>query len=927
MRLDSSGEFLLSFGVVAFCAGIVVIVSSGVDGSPRRSDRGNTAPAAMGFVCGDDVCESGAGEDSCNCPRDCGDPPSGESPLLNCTDGLDNDCDGDTDCADADCAGDPDCASCGDGTCVFIVEDSCSCPADCGAPPDAEVPGSTCNDGLDNDCEGGTDCDDADCDADPLCAPSCGDGNCDPGDLCNCPQDCSNEVPDPVELPGSTCGNGADDDCDGVADCDDGDCFDAPNCIAAGSFTTDQFPHAGRIRIDFADIGGTAGLETIVLAGNGLTAIRRESPPYTPGQVVKLRLESFELVGSTVAFGDSTPIIVRNRGVSLGVLNVFAVNPGGVVTNGSIEIDIFYEIEIPELGIVVFNSDPVSVKESLITQYPPFGSVLESDDPINPAELFFELGGVDCGDPQNTKDFLTTVFRNIPDESECTFHRDCGEPLEGYRCVDGVCAIRSDTIVADDGTRLNDLDVDLIIRHAARGDLTVDVENLSDGVKVRLADRDGGPADDIGDPDAGTPLTFDDEAATAFAVEFNNSPTGSHQPRESLGAFDGLSKKGTWRLTVIDHSPNDTGMLVDWSLHFCNSVNLPAADLAFAEHSVIQCTQDCRDRAVLEGDPECPAVNFVDTTNGGCDAAVPAFFPLTESGLIVCGSAGSVCVENCVPPCVVNGDCVDGDVCTFDNCVDNGCSSVSAKYGDLAGIGGSCGPDGNIELVDILAVLDGFSGNFAAPCESNNLDIAGPGGTCTVDGIIGLDDILAVLNAFQGQDDCSCPPARGFGGPEPVFGFDTDWYELVLTEDSRITWEVSADFDVETSIVRAGRVDPCTDTVFITSGSGVPCELVTLDVAVTGPDTYYLTVAPTDTGEVEWCGNYNASVDFEPSDARCPGEGDCCDPAGNGTPGCSDYGCCETVCDQPGFAYCCTSFGWDNFCAEVALTECGLCTP
>ncbi|MCH7921262.1 MAG: hypothetical protein IIC50_25240 [Planctomycetes bacterium] len=254
--------------------------------------------------------------------------------------------------------------------------------------------------------------------------------------------------------------------------------------------------------------------------------------------------------------------------------------------------------------------------------------------------------------------------------------------------------------------------------------------------------------------------------------------------------------------------------------------------------------------------------------------------------------------------------------------MDFGCSSVSAKYGDLAGPGGTCGPDGSVELVDILAVLDGFSGAFAAPCESGNLDIAGPGGSCTGDGSIRLDDILAVLNAFQGQDDCSCPPARGFGGPEPVYGFDTDWYELVLTEDSRITWEVAADFDVETSIVRAGPVSPCTDTVLIASGSGVPCELVTLDVAVTGPATYYLTVAPTDTGDVEWCGNYNASVDYEPSDARCPGEGDCCDPAGNGTPGCTDFSCCETVCDlEP---LCCNS-GWDDFCAGVAQTECGLC--
>ena len=50
--------------------------------------------------CGDGTCDSG--EDQCNCPDDCGTPPSTET---SCADGIDNDCDTYTDCDDSDCDG------------------------------------------------------------------------------------------------------------------------------------------------------------------------------------------------------------------------------------------------------------------------------------------------------------------------------------------------------------------------------------------------------------------------------------------------------------------------------------------------------------------------------------------------------------------------------------------------------------------------------------------------------------------------------------------------------------------------------------------------------------------------------------------------------------------------------------------------------
>jgi hypothetical protein len=60
-------------------------------------------------------------------------------------------------------------SSCGDGTCNG-TENSCSCPADCGAPPFVE---GDCTDGLDNDCDTLVDCADGDCSANPACVPTC----------------------------------------------------------------------------------------------------------------------------------------------------------------------------------------------------------------------------------------------------------------------------------------------------------------------------------------------------------------------------------------------------------------------------------------------------------------------------------------------------------------------------------------------------------------------------------------------------------------------------------------------------------------------------------------------------------------------------------------------------------------------------------
>ncbi|MDB4442515.1 hypothetical protein N9219_03745, partial [bacterium] len=148
-----------------------LINSAGLPASPIREVKtGHGGP-----VCGDGNCDPG--EDQCNCESDCGAPLAIET---NCSDGIDEDCDTDTDCDDADCLGDPACRYCGDATCD-LNEDQCSCADDCGTPPSTEI---SCIDGDDNDCDTDIDCNDSDCSSDPAC-------NCKPkGEWCSNNEEC-----------------------------------------------------------------------------------------------------------------------------------------------------------------------------------------------------------------------------------------------------------------------------------------------------------------------------------------------------------------------------------------------------------------------------------------------------------------------------------------------------------------------------------------------------------------------------------------------------------------------------------------------------------------------------------------------------------------------------------------------------------------
>lgn len=227
-------------------------------------------------------CGNGADDDAdgyadcqdsdCTWTPSCYEPPRKED----CWNAMDDDGDGDADCQDSDCAG-PQCGTpCPPGTvpgftpsgtynCVPTTEDcwnssdddsdgAVDCQdADCANVPECLGRSEVCGNGADDDADGLIDCQDGDCANEPFCgggctgsycecnptAPECGGSTC--ADACESPTCagydlCTCQPDHPSCVDPENCGNGADDDRDGEADCQDSDC--SGNCECTGSCGT-----------------------------------------------------------------------------------------------------------------------------------------------------------------------------------------------------------------------------------------------------------------------------------------------------------------------------------------------------------------------------------------------------------------------------------------------------------------------------------------------------------------------------------------------------------------------------------------------------------------------------------------------------------------------------------------------------------------
>ncbi len=122
-----------------------------------------------------------------------------------------------------------------------------------------------------------------------------------------------------------------------------------------------------------------------------------------------------------------------------------------------------------------------------------------------------------------------------------------------------------------------------------------------------------------------------------------------------------------------------------------------------------------------------------------------------DQGTITCECAPEVCLTI--------DDCIDMDVCTFDDCVDSSYTHLVTIYGDVVGLLGACSTNDIVDVFDVTAVLDAFSG--ASFCHPLQADIAGMFGACVPNGAVDVFDVINVLDAFSGIEFCIC------AGPSP----------------------------------------------------------------------------------------------------------------------------------------------------------------
>jgi spore coat protein A len=216
----TKGKNAFCCGSAATGCGVDVDDTSCVDASANLFCR--MAPR-VSACCGDALCEGVETETSCavDCDPNAVCQPS-EPTEVSCFNGQDDDCDLAVDCSDGDCDGATGAqTSCGVGVCATNGNLTCSGgnEVDNCTPLPATEPGGevTCDNGLDDDCDGLTDANDPDCN---VCVPT-----------------------EPTEV---SCFNGLDDDCDAAVDCSDTNCngaLGAPTscgvgaCSATGNLT------------------------------------------------------------------------------------------------------------------------------------------------------------------------------------------------------------------------------------------------------------------------------------------------------------------------------------------------------------------------------------------------------------------------------------------------------------------------------------------------------------------------------------------------------------------------------------------------------------------------------------------------------------------------------------------------------------------
>ena len=100
--------------------------------------------------------------------------------------------------------------------------------------------------------------------------------------------------------------------------------------------------------------------------------------------------------------------------------------------------------------------------------------------------------------------------------------------------------------------------------------------------------------------------------------------------------------------------------------------------------------------------------------------------------------------------CVVDDDCDDGLVCTWDRCIESTCQFLPHAYGDV-------NHNQTVNVLDALCIVNRIGGNVSEECSEEDCDLTRAGTECQhcgPDGTLNIFDVLAVLGAIVRDTPC-----------------------------------------------------------------------------------------------------------------------------------------------------------------------------
>ena len=402
--------------------------------------------------------------------------------------------------------------------------------------------------------------------------------------------------------------------------------------------------------------------------------------------------------------------------------------------------------------------------------------------------------------------------------------------------------------ISSASTSIVDLNVELSITHTWVSDLDVSLTSPG-GTTITLFSAVGGMDANF------TATVLDDEATTDIAS--GSAPfTGSFVPTGALSAFDGEDPNGDWILTILDMAASDTGTLDEWWLEFeftstsdidgdgwindcatygdCDDADATAFPGA-PELCGDGIDQDC-DGIDQTGDEDGDGYSDVDCGGDDCDDDDPAINPGVDAdgdGSNMCLDCDDddpdnfpgnleICADGLDQDCSgadddgdADGDgyisdaCVGGDDCDdtdafFNPGLDNDedgahfcedCNDSDPLVSpDLEEICGDFIDNDCSGTADDVADEDGDGFNGCVDCDETDVDINpdalevcddGVDQDCSGDDLVGDADGDGSTNADCGGDDCDDGDDLVFpGADEACDGVDLDCDGLVTEVDA-----------------------------------------------------------------------------------------------------------------------------------------------